>query len=104
MQIGKETYEIVNTLPAVENYGLRSQMTRAAVSISSNIAEGSSRSSDKDFKRFLEIALGSCFELETQTILANELGLIEENKTEMLLSSITEEQKMISGFIKKLSA
>ena len=102
MQIGKETYAIVNTLPSVEGYGLRSQMTRSAVSISSNIAEGSSRSSDKEFSRFLQIALGSCFELETQLILTKELGLVDIKKSDMLLESILEEQKMISGFLKKL--
>lgn len=104
MKIGKEAYEIVNTLPSVENYGLRSQITRSAVSISSNIAEGSSRSSDKDYGRFLEIALGSCFELETQIILTKELGLVDKSRSDVLLESIVEEQKMISGFLKKLKA
>ena len=59
MKIVKEIYLFSNFLPEHEKYGLRSQITRAAVSIPTNIAEGSSRESDKDYKRFLEMALGS---------------------------------------------
>jgi four helix bundle protein len=64
-----------------EKYGLRSQISRSAVSIPSNIAEGCSRSSQIDFKRFLEIALGSSYELETQLIIIEELSLISKKKS-----------------------
>ncbi|MES2689802.1 MAG: four helix bundle protein [Bacteroidota bacterium] len=60
------TYKIVSTFPMDERFGLRSQMSRSAVSIPSNIAEGCSRHSEIEFKRFLEIAIGSAFELETR--------------------------------------
>jgi len=70
IDIVKEIYKISQKLPSEEKFGLKSQITRAAVSIPSNIAEGSSRSSNKDFNRFLEIALGSLFELQTQIVLA----------------------------------
>ncbi len=66
--IVKQVYRLAESLPVEEKYGLRSQICRSAVSIPSNIAEGCSRSSQIDFKRFLEIALGSSFELETQLI------------------------------------
>ena len=59
-------YNLTRMLPKEEKFGLKSQMTRAAISIPSNIAEGSSRSSPKEFKHFLEMSLGSAFELETQ--------------------------------------
>ena len=67
-------------LPNEEKFGLKSQICRAAVSIPSNIAEGSSRNSEIDFKRYLEIALGSAFELETQLIIIQELHLAPEEK------------------------
>ncbi len=72
-------------LPVAEKYGLRSQICRSAVSIPSNIAEGCSRSSQVDFKRFLEIALGSSFELETQLIIIEELSIISAKEIKVIL-------------------
>lgn len=65
MTIVSLTYELAKRLPDSEKFALISQMTRASVSIPSNIAEGSSRDSDKDYRHFLRMALGSSFELET---------------------------------------
>lgn len=102
IEIVRLVYMLMEKLPETEKYGLISQMTRCSVSIPSNIAEGGSRNSQKEYKRFLEIALGSAFELETQLIIIKKLGWIEENGFEKLMSSIIEEQKMISGFIRQL--
>ncbi len=68
MQLACETTNVVNKLPNAEKFTYRDQIVRSSISIPSNIAEGSSRDSRKDFKRFLQISLGSSFELETQLI------------------------------------
>ena len=81
--------------PNIEQWGLTSQIRRSSVSISSNIAEGSSRKSTKDFIRFLEISLGSAFELETQIITSKEIGLINEDKLTEINNLITEIQKKL---------
>ena len=78
IEIGEMTYKLLLTFPKTEQYGLISQMQRAAVSISSNIAEGSSRRTNPDFIRFLEFSLGSCFEIESQLILSEKIGLIKD--------------------------
>lgn len=80
IEIVKEVYKLSQKLPSEEKFGLKSQITRAAVSIPSNIAEGSSRNSEVEFKRFLEIAMGSLFELETQLIIVQELNLINSEE------------------------
>lgn len=101
-ELVKNVYSVVATFPTTEKYGLSSQMTRAAVSIPSNIAEGCSRSSDKDFKRFLEIAQGSAFELETQLIIAFEIKLIEESKFNESLKNLQNIQKYLNALINKV--
>ncbi len=102
-EIAIDSYNLTKTFPSSEKFGLSSQITRAAVSIPSNIAEGSSRKSDKDYSRFVEIALGSTFELETQILIANAVGFAEKSALEELLSKITEEQKMLSSFMTSLA-
>lgn len=102
MSIAKSIYDLTAGFPKEEKYGITSQMCRAAVSIPSNIAEGCSRGSDADFTRFLEFALGSLFELETQVLLAKELNYADSNMIENVLSVIIEEEKMITAFINKL--
>jgi four helix bundle protein len=98
MELAKIVYETTSTFPANEKYGLTSQINRATVSIPSNIAEGAGRNSDKEFGQFLSIALGSAFELETQLILANSFGLINETQLGMLLKQLEQIQKMINSF------
>lgn len=100
--IVKQAYQLAELLPAEEKYGLRSQICRSAISIPSNIAEGCSRNSQVDFKRFLEIALGSAFELETQLILIEELSMVSKKEVRRLLERLVIEQKMINTLIKKL--
>ena len=85
IEVVKDIYILTKKFPKEELYGLTSQMRRSAVSIPSNIAEGFRRYHNKEYKQFLYIALGSCAELETQIIIANELDYINEtNKTEFI--------------------
>ena len=99
MEIAKRVYTIVPKLPDYEKYGLVTQLARAVVSISSNIAEGSAKTSNRDFKRFLEMALGSSYELGTDLILVQEIHGVN---TEEIIDLAHEEQRMLSAFIKKL--
>ena len=100
--IVKQVYRLAEFLPVEEKYGLRSQICRSAVSIPSNIAEGCSRSSQIDFKRFLEMALGSSFELETQLIIIEELSIISDEAIKVILDQFNKKQKMINNLISKL--
>ena len=98
MEIVVRIYELTSLLSKGETYGLKNQLQRAAVSIPSNIAEGCSRNSESDFKRFLEIAIGSAYELETQLIIIENVNLISKIKVEPILQLILEEQKMLNSF------
>ena len=102
MDLVMDIYKLSEILPKEEKFGLRSQITRAVISIPSNIAERSSRSSQKDFNRFLEVSLGSAFELETQLLIIQKLELNKNNQINDILNSLHEEQKMINGFINRL--
>jgi four helix bundle protein len=104
LEIAVESYKLTQQFPPSERFGLSSQIARAAVSISSNIAEGNSRTSEKDYRRFIEIALGSTYELETHIILAKMIGYAEEDALTRILNNIIEEQKMISSFMNSLNA
>ena len=94
-----EIYRICNKFPAHERFALANQMERAVVSISSNISEGSSRSSDIDFAHFLEISLGSAFEVETQLSIAYNLQYIDSNEYNDLISQLSTIQKGLGKFI-----
>jgi four helix bundle protein len=103
MDLVKQVYLVAEQLPSEERFALRSQVTRAAVSIPSNIAEGSSRQSDLDYKRFLEMSLGSAFELETQLLIVQELVLIPNPESlNPLIAELQDEQRMINGLISTL--
>lgn len=104
IQIAINCIKITNTFPKEERFGLVSQLNRACVSIPSNIAEGSSRTSSKDYNRFIEISLGSCFEAETQFQIAKQLGFAELGLIEEILKEITEEQKMLTTFSSRLKS
>jgi len=95
-------YKETEVFPKEEIYGLTSQIKRSAISIPSNIAEGSGRGTDKDFHRFLDVALGSSFELETQLIIANRLKFLTNERFSTLNEQLGEEQKMIIGLQKSL--
>jgi len=89
-------------LPSSEKFNLVSQLNRASVSIPSNIAEGSSRNSEKEYQRYLEIALGSCFEVDTQLEIVKELKLVTPQLIEELNGHVLEEIMMLQSFINKL--
>jgi four helix bundle protein len=103
INIAIQSYRFTDTFPKEERFGLRSQINRSATSISSNIAEGSSRSSDKDYSRFVEISLGSSYELETQIFISQHLHFGEVAMSTRLLRDVQEEQKMLVSFIDKLN-
>ncbi len=97
-----EVYQLTQAYPQHEVFGLTSQTRRAATSIPLNISEGSAKSSDKDFARFLEIAVGSSFELETSLIIASNLSYISNDMLEEFQVKIGELQKMIFAFVNGL--
>ncbi len=99
IEIVAKSYQLAKQLPTEEKYGLISQLTRAAVSIPSNIAEGSSRKSEKEFHYYLEIALGSAFEVEILLIVIEKLNLTKAQVKE-LQEIIVEEQRMLSGLMR----
>ncbi len=104
VEIVTKIYQLSSSLPDTEKYGLKSQIQRAAVSIPSNIAEGASRNSEVEFKRFLEIAIGSSFELETQLIIIKNLTMIDSGALQDIFILISSEQKMINSLISKINS
>ena len=102
MEIVDKVYGMVPSLPSEERYGICSQITRSAVSIPANIAEGSAKTSQKDYLRFIEILLGSTFELETHLMIVQSRKWTTEAEISELLGMIDREQKMHSSFIDKL--
>lgn len=99
----KEIYFLMKTMPDEEKYGLTSQIKRSVISIPSNIAEGCAKKSSKDFSRFLEISLGSCYELETQLILCSDVELIPEKNIEDKIILLQNIEKKISSFLNYLA-
>ncbi len=102
MDVVQDFYEMVAMFPATEKYGLSSQITRAAVSIPSNIAEGAGRNSTKEFSHFIGIAIGSMFELETQVLIAERIGYIGNEQSKRFQTSIHNLQRMTTGFLKNI--
>ncbi len=95
-------YNETRAFPAEERFGLTNQLRRAAVSISSNIAEGSSRSSKSDFARFVEIAAGSVFEVVSQAFIAHRQGFLSEDQFRKIYTDAEELSRMLSGLRKSL--
>lgn len=102
-QIAIDCFKLTEKFPAGQKFSLTSQITRSGVSVPSNIAEGSSRTSEKDYNRFLEISLGSCFELETQLLISQAINYGDDEIRNKLLLNIDEEEKMIMSFMNKLN-
>lgn len=105
-QLGKkialDIYRITERFPGHEQYGLNSQMRRAAISIPSNIAEGFNRIHNKEYRNFLFISLGSCAELETQLEIASELNYISVGDKEKMLEDVNYESRMLRKLAKML--
>jgi four helix bundle protein len=95
-------YSVRRTFPDDERFGLTNQMRRAAVSVSSNIAEGSARSSHVDFARFIEIATGSLFEVVAESFVSRRQGLLSETEFARLYGAAEEQSKMLSGLRRSL--
>lgn len=102
IDLNKEIYSLVEELPKNETYALSDQMRRAAISIPSNIAEGKGRRSDKEYLQFLSIARGSCYELETQLYLCEELSLLEKGRTAAAMNLCAETCRLINGLLRSL--
>jgi four helix bundle protein len=96
-------YNYTSNFPADERFGLTNQMRRAAVSISSNIAEGTSRMSQTDFARFIEIATGSVFEVVSQSFIGRRQGFLNEENFRAMYSAADEIGRMLSGLRKSLA-
>ena len=101
MDLVTEIYRLTHKWPANEQYGLTSQVRRAAISIPSNVAEGAARGTAKDFSRFLDIAQGSLAEVETQLEIAKRIGLIEGDSH--LGNEMISVRRMLGGLKKNLS-
>ena len=99
-QLSVVVYEVTKRFPVEEKYGLVSQMRRASISISSNIAEGTGRHSNKDKARFTEIAYSSALELLNQVILSNDLDLLDNTACNEIRNSIAEVTAMLDGLYK----
>lgn len=98
VDLAVSVYELTKSFPSEEKFGITSQMRRSSVSIPSNIAEGTARNSSKAFSNCLDISLGESFELETQAIIANRVGILGEKQFIQFSDEVSEVQKMIIGF------
>lgn len=103
-QVVLAVYRVTTGFPSGERFGLTSQMRRCAVSIPSNIAEGSGRDSDPDFARFLRISMGSASELDYQLLLARDLGFMDEESYDDLSTELARVKRMLNGLLKRLDA
>lgn len=95
-------YEVTGKMPWFEKKGLCDQLQRAVVSISSNIAEGAARTSDADFAHFLDFALGSAFEVETQLTIARNVGYLDDSQYKGLISKLSSIERQLNGLISSI--
>lgn len=102
LQLTKSIYEVSALLPSDEKFGLVSQLKRASVSVSANIAEGAARQTRKEFKQFLYISRGSLSEIDTLLELSDQLGFIKSEKKNELIDRLNSVSALLSGLIKSL--
>lgn len=98
MKLAKDIYRLTTSFPAEEKFGLIGQMRRCAVSIPSNIAEGCGRNTTPQLKNFLSISVGSTCELETQTLIARDMGFLTQEDANSIINKTIEVRRMIIGF------
>lgn len=104
MELVKQVYQMTKSFPRDEIYGLTSQLRRAAVSVASNIAEGQGRESRPEFYQFLCKARGSLMEIETQILIAIELGYVTQTTSDALLALTTRVGRLLNGLMRSLKA
>ena len=102
VEYATKIYKITSDMPYFEKKGLCDQLQRAAVSISSNVAEGSARTSDSEFAHFLDIALGSAYEVETQLLISKNVGYIDINIYNQLLDELISIEKQLTGVVNSI--
>ena len=102
MKVAQMVYQLTNTFPSEERFGLVTQMRRAAVSIPSNIAEGAARQGKREFKNFVSMAQGSLSELDTQLELSILLGYLSEEEVKEVEGQLLRVDKMLTGLIRSL--
>ncbi len=102
IQLAEDVYRHTRSFPRAEIYGMRDQLRRASVSISSNIAEGAGRDSPADFARFLGIALGSANEVESLLVLSQRLNYLSEETSQPIIQDLIEIQRILVSLSKKL--
>lgn len=102
IELADLVYRSTRSFPPDERFGLTNQIRRAAVSISSNLAEGCSRSSKQDFARFVEIAAGSAFEVASQSVIARDQGYLSDAEFSHIQAAALEITRMLSGLRQSL--
>ena len=98
----RSVYELTSDFPRSEEFGLKAQMRRASVSVCSTIAEGCGRRGDREFRRFLDISMGSCCELECELILSFDLAFITEAAMDAAIADVIEIKRMIGSLVQRL--
>lgn len=104
VDLAVKVYHVTAEFPNEKKFGITSQMRRSSVSVPSNIAEGTAKNTSKAFLNSLDISLGESFELETQAIIANRVGLMDQKTFDELETDIAEVQRMIHGFMQTLES
>jgi len=102
IQLKKVVYRMSEYFPTDERFGLTSQIRRAAISVASNIAEGWGRGTTSDYARFLRMARGSVYEVETQGVLALELGFIDQEKFDFFDQSTRDTGRVLAGLLRSI--
>jgi four helix bundle protein len=103
-QVTLQVFRVTSAFPKEERFGLVRQLRRASASVPANIAEGCGRLSDRDFKRFLGMAMGSASELEYHLLLAYDLGMLDGRLHDEISSGVVEGKRMLAALIGRLGA